>query len=77
LKPKKKQNKTPKTPKDLPDFSVEDIINAPKQKAIEASGCPNCGSVRYISKDVVKVFRGQRMVVHHCHGCGQDFYKEE
>jgi transposase-like protein len=74
LKQKKKQNKTPKQ---LPDFSIEDILNAPKPKPIEASGCPHCGSVNYISKNVVKVFRGQRMVVHHCHGCGQDFYKEE
>lgn len=74
MKQKKKQNKAPKK---LPDFSIEDIINAPKPKAIEASGCPNCGSVSYISKNIVKVFRGQRMVVYHCHGCGQDFYKEE
>ena len=75
MKQKRKQKQTPKK---LPDFSVEDIINAPKPKeANKGSACPHCGSVSYISKGVVKVFRGQRMIVCHCHGCGRDFYKEE
>jgi uncharacterized protein with PIN domain len=78
LKQKKKQQKPAKK---LPDFSVDDIINAPKPKAamkqVAASGCPHCGGLRFVSKDEVKVFRGQRMKVYHCHGCGQDFYKEE
>jgi predicted RNA-binding Zn-ribbon protein involved in translation (DUF1610 family) len=77
MKPKKQPNKTPKTPKQLPDFSLGDILNAPIPKPVVASKCPNCGSVQFISKNIVKVVRGERMVVHHCYGCGQDFYKEE
>ena len=75
MKQKRKQQN--KTPKQLPDFNLGDILNAPKPKPVIASACPNCGSVQYISKNIVKVVRGQRMVVHHCYGCGQDFYKEE
>ena len=78
LKKKKKQIKTPKK---LPGFSLEDILNAPKPKVankrIDGLGCNNCGSLKFISKGEVKVFRGQRMKVYHCHGCGQDFYKGE
>ncbi len=78
LKQKKKQRKTPKK---LPYFSMEDILNAPKPKVpnkrIDGFGCNKCGSLKFISKGEVKVFRGQRMKVYHCHGCGQDFYKSE
>jgi len=78
LKKKKKQIKTPKK---LPSFSLEDILNAPKpevaKKRIDGLGCNNCGSLKFISKGEVKVFRGQRVKVYHCHGCGQDFYKSE
>ncbi len=75
---KQKKNKI-KAPKKLPDFSLEDILSSPKSaaKRIDGLGCPHCGSVRFISKDEVKVFRGQRMKVYHCHACGKDFYKEE
>jgi len=78
LKQKKKQKQTPKK---LPDFSLEDILNAPKPKAAirrtNGLGCPNCGSLKFISKGEVKVFRGQRVKTYHCHDCGQDFYKGE
>jgi hypothetical protein len=78
LKQKKKHIKTPGK---LPDFSLEDIINAPKPKVPtkrdDGLGCNNCGSMKYISKSEVKVFRGQRMKVYHCHNCGKDFYKPE
>ncbi len=78
LKQKKKQRKTPKK---LPDFSLEDIFNASKSKVptkrIDGLGCNKCGSLKFISKGEVRVFRGQRMKVYHCHGCGQDFYKSE
>ena len=78
MKQKKKQRKTPKK---LPDFSLEDIVNAPKPKVpskrIDGLGCNKCGSLKFISKGEVRVFRGQRMKVYHCHGCGQDFYKGE
>ena len=77
----KQKKKKAKSPKKLPDFNLEDIINAPKPKAdrkrSDGLGCNNCGSLRYISKGDVKVVRGQRMKVYHCHGCGQDFYKSE
>ena len=77
----KKKKKQIKTPKKLPDFSLEDILNAPKAeptgKRLDGLGCNNCGSLRFISKDEVKVFRGQRMKKYHCHECGQDFYKAE
>jgi len=47
LKQKKKQKKTPKK---LPDFSLEDILNAPKPKAAikrtDGLGCLNCGSLK-------------------------------
>jgi hypothetical protein len=76
LKQKKKQKKAPKK---LPDFSLEDILNAPKPKApgksADGLGCTNCGSLRFISRGEIKVFRGQRMKV--CHCCGQEFYKAE
>jgi hypothetical protein len=76
LKPKKKQ---PNKPKKLPDFSLEDIINAPKPKVDvkpdAGSGCTHCGSRKFVSKGEVKVFRGQRMKTYHCYDCGQDFYK--
>jgi len=75
----KKQHK--KIPKKLPDFSLEDILNAPKPKAdikhIDGIGCLHCGSTKFISKGEVKVFRGQRMKPYHCFGCGRDFYKGE
>jgi hypothetical protein len=78
LKQKKKQKKAPKK---LPDFSLEDILNAPKPKApgksADGLGCTNCGSLRFISRGEIKVFRGQRMKVCHCYGCGQEFYKAE
>ena len=78
MKQKKKQKKTPKK---LPDFSLEDILNAPKPKAAikrtDGLGCLNCGSLKFISKGEVKVFRGQRVKTYHCHDCGQDFYKGE
>lgn len=78
MKQKKKKAKSPKT---LQDFSLEDILNAPKPKAAtkraDGLGCNICGSLKSISKGEVKVFRGQRMKVYHCHGCGQDFYKSE
>ena len=78
MKHKKKQHNIPKK---LPDFSLEDILNAPKPKApakrADGLGCNSCGSLKFISKGEVKVFRGQRMNVYHCHGCGQDFYKSE
>ncbi len=65
----------------LPDFSLEDILNAPKPKAaikhIDGLGCTNCGSLKFISKGGVKVVRGQRMKTYHCYDCGQDFYKGE
>jgi len=76
-----KKKKKPNLPKKLPDFTLEEIINAPRPKAAgkraDGLGCNNCGSLKYISKDEVKVFRGQRMKVFHCHSCGQDFYKSE
>jgi len=75
----KKQNK--KTPKKLPDFTLDDIINAPRPKVetkrLDGVGCQHCGSTRIIAKGEVKVFRGQRMKTYHCHNCGQDFYKGE
>jgi hypothetical protein len=78
LKPKKKQQKTPRKSR---GFSLEDIINAPKPKAAvkpdTGSGCTHCGSRKFISKGEVKVFRGQRMKTYHCYDCGQDFYKGE
>ena len=78
MKRKKKQKKTPKK---LPDFSLEDILNAPKPKSAikrtDGLGCLHCGSLKFISKDEVKVFRGQRVKTYHCHNCGQDFYKGE
>ena len=65
----------------MPDFSLQDILNAPKPetgvKRTDGLGCNICGSLKFISKGEVKVFRGQRMKVYHCYGCGQDFYKPE
>lgn len=78
-----KQNKKhiKKTPKKLPDFSLNDILNAPKPKApskhADGLGCTICGNMRYTSKGEIKVFRGERMKVCHCYECGQDFYKSE
>jgi hypothetical protein len=78
LKQKKKQQKTPRK---LPDFSLQDILNDPKPetgvKRTDGLGCNICGSLKFVSKGEVKVFRGQRMKVYHCYGCGQDFYKAE
>ena len=78
MKQKKKQKQRQKK---LPDFSLEDILNAPKPKAankrIDGLGCNQCGSLKFISKGEVKVLRGQRMKTYHCYGCGQDFYKGE
>jgi len=78
MKQKKKQKQRQKK---LPDFSLEDILNAPKPKAankrIDGLGCNHCGSLKFISKGEVKVLRGQRMKTYHCYGCGQDFYKGE
>ena len=78
LKQKKKHIKAPRK---SPDFSLEDILNAPKPrvaaKRADGLGCNNCGSLRFISKGDVKVMRGQRMKVYHCYGCGKDFYKAE
>ena len=78
MKPKKKQGKTSKR---LPDFTLEDILNAPKtketQKSTDGMGCSFCGSLRYSTKDQIKVYQGQRMKVCHCYDCGRDFYKGE
>ncbi|MDD4876675.1 MAG: hypothetical protein PHQ86_06080 [Dehalococcoidales bacterium] len=78
MKHKKKQKRLQKK---LPDFSLEDILNAPKAepaaKRLDGLGCNNCGSLRFISTGEVKVFRGQRMKKYHCHECKQDFYKGE
>ena len=77
----KKKKKQIKAPKKLPDFNLEDILSAPKpevaEKRADGLGCNKCGSLKFISKGAVTVFRGQRMKVYHCHGCGQDFYKTE
>ncbi|MFC1988503.1 hypothetical protein ACFLVJ_01550 [Chloroflexota bacterium] len=77
----KHKNKKVKATRKLPDFSLEDILTAPKSKTdvrrITASGCTNCGSLKFISRGEVKVFRGERMKVYHCHECGKDFYKGE
>jgi len=77
----KQKKKHIKVPKKLPDFSLADILNAPKPKTVSKNtdglGCSYCGSGRFIYKDEVKVFRGDRMKVYHCHSCGQDFYKPE
>ncbi len=77
----KQKKKRIMKPGKLPDFSLEDIVNAPKPKVpskrIDSLGCNKCGSLKFISKGEVRVFRGQRMKVYHCHGCGQDFYKSE
>ena len=76
-----KQKKKQKVPKKLPDFTLEDILSAPKPQAAgkraDGLGCNSCGSLNIISKGDVKVFRGQRMKVYHCYGSGQDFYKPE
>lgn len=76
-----KQKKKPQVkPKAKPDFSLEDIINAPKPEAPmtpAGSGCTHCGSRKFTSKGMVKVFRGQRMKAYHCYDCGRDFYKGE
>ena len=73
------KNKQKKVQKKSPDFSLEDILNAPKPKApvkrTDGLGCNNCGSLKFIAKGEVKVLRGQRMKAYHCHDCGQDFYK--
>ncbi len=78
MKQKKKQKKTPKK---LPDFSLEDILNAPKPesqiKRTDVLGCTYCGSLKFISKGEIKVVRGQRMKTYHCHDCGRNFYKGE
>lgn len=77
----KQKKKHIKAPKKLPDFTLEDILNAPKPKATgkraDGLGCNICGSLRFTSKGEVRVFRGQRMKVYHCFGCGQDFYKAD
>ncbi len=77
----KQKKKHVRAPKKLPDFSLQDILNAPKSKAAgiraDGLGCKNCGSLKFISKDVIKVFRGQRMKAYHCHNCGKDFYIAE
>ncbi len=70
-----------KAPRKLPDFSLEDILNAPKPKTavkrIDGLGCNICGSTKFIATGGVKVVRGQRMKTYHCYGCGKDFYKAE
>ena len=77
----KRKKKPVKMPKKLPDFILEEILNAPKPKVAnkrtDGLGCNNCGSLKFISKGEVRVVRGQRMKVYHYHGCGQDFYKGE
>ena len=73
-----KEKATKEYSQEIQDFSLEDILNAPKPKEdVKVSGCTNCGSLKYISKGAVKVFRGQRMKTYHCHDCGFDFYKPE
>ena len=67
-------------PKKLLDFTLQDILNAPKPKEIkrvDGIGCLHCGSTRIKAKGEVKVFRGQRMQPYHCYNCGQDCYKSE
>ena len=75
----KKKKKQAKTTRKSPDFSLEDILNAPQldetHRHTEGLGCNKCGSLKIISRGEVRVFRGQRMKVYHCHDCGQDFYK--
>ncbi|MFC1921084.1 hypothetical protein ACFLYQ_05100 [Chloroflexota bacterium] len=75
---KKKKNRSPRK---LPDFSLDDIINAPRpetaKKRSDGLGCTKCGSLKFISKGEIRVFRGDRMKVYHCYGCGQDFYRSE
>jgi len=70
-----------KNSKKLPDFTIEDIINAPlpktETKHIDGIGCLHCGSTRIRAIGTVKVFRGQRMQPYRCFACGRDFYKEE
>jgi transposase-like protein len=77
----KQKKKLTKAVRKLPDFSLEDILNAPKPRVAapraDGLGCNHCGSMRFISKGDVKVMRGQRMKVYHCHGCGKNFYKAE
>ena len=77
----KQKKKRIKPTNKLSDFTLDDILNAPKPeptgKRADGLGCNICGSLRFISKGEVKVFRGQRMKVYHCYGCGQDFYKPE
>ena len=78
MKNKKHQRKTSKI---LPDFNLEDILNAPKReetnKSTSGLGCSFCGSLRYTSTGQIRVYQGQRMKVCHCYGCGRDFYKDE
>lgn len=75
----KKQHK--KIPKKLPDFTLEDILNAPKPKTvtkrIDGTGCLHCGSTRIKAKGEVKVFRGKRMQPYFCFDCKQTCYKDE
>ena len=77
----KKKKRKQRASRKSADFSLEDILNAPSpavpEKREDGLGCNICGSLKYISKGQVKVFRGQRMKVYHCHSCGQDFYKGE
>ncbi len=78
MKQKKKQKKGQKK---LPDFTLEDILNAPKPEAtvkrVDGLGCTICGSLKFIAKGEVKVMRGQRMKTYRCYDCGQIFYKGE
>lgn len=69
------------TPKKLPDFTLSDIINAPRPKPvvkrIDGIGCLHCGSTKIKAKGTVKVFRGVRMQPYYCFDCHQTCYKDE
>ena len=67
--------------KKLLDFTIEDIINAPRPKPdirhVDGVCCLHCGSTRIRAIGTVKVFRGQRMQPYRCFACSRDFYKED
>ena len=69
------------TPKKLPDFTLSDIINAPRPKPAvkraDGIGCLHCGSTKIKAKGTVKVFRGIRMQPYFCFDCKQTCYKDE
>jgi hypothetical protein len=68
-------------PKKLPDFTLQDILNAPKPKPAarraDGIGCLHCGSTKIKVQGEVKVFRGRRMQPYYCFDCRQTCYKDE